>query len=355
MKYKIVSVSVFLSAVLNVAAHDDTRVIASYEGALAKECFRIVDQDGNPVEGARVYGAFWPTVGGNEYVLVDGFSNANGEYVAQGITKDRLHYRITKNGYYKSVGDIKYHQTKSVPAVVNGQWQPFGTTRTVILKRIKKPVEMHCRDGLKNFKIPTYDQWMGFDFERYAFVAPFGDGVASDVLLKFTLKRPSKRDCHVTMDVSFTNNPYAGAYRLAKDGFSEMKTVYEANAERNYVKTFSFSYDQANGRSPVQKSLSESEYLVFRTRTQVDEKGNLVSARYGKICGQWHFVGPRGMSIDQFAFNPTPNDTNLEDAETARRSSQMWGTPSGVAQTESFWTSSGFASLLSVGKAWVRE
>ena len=41
---------------------------------------------------------------------------------------------------------------------------------------------------------------------------------------------------------------------------------------------------------------------------------------YGKIYGNWNFVGPGGMSIEQFVFNTTANDTNLEDLNTAERS-----------------------------------
>lgn len=59
---------------------------------------------------------------------------------------------------------------------------------------------------------------------------------------------------------------------------------------------------------------------MFRTRTKVDSEGRLVSAMYGKIYGNWNFVGPGGMSIEQFVFNTTANDTNFEDAYTAERS-----------------------------------
>ena len=64
--------------------------------------------------------------------------------------------------------------------------------------------------------------------------------------------------------------------------------------------------------------LDDKSYLVFRTRTEVDENGNLVSAHYGKIDGLWEFFG--SMRTASIQFNPTPNDTNLEDAKTAEYS-----------------------------------
>lgn len=45
---------------------------------------------------------------------------------------------------------------------------------------------------------------------------------------------------------------------------------------------------------------------------------------YGKIYGNWNFFGPGGMNIEQFVFNTTANDTNLEDLHTAERSLKNW-------------------------------
>ena len=44
--------------VSSVYAADRTRVLGNIRGAKAKECFRVIDQDGNPVEGAHFRGAF---------------------------------------------------------------------------------------------------------------------------------------------------------------------------------------------------------------------------------------------------------------------------------------------------------
>jgi len=42
----------------------------------------------------------------------------------------------------------------------------------------------------------------------------------------------------------------------------------------------------------------------FRVRTKMDENGNVVSAHYGKIYGDF-------MQF-RYYFNPTPNDRNIE-------------------------------------------
>lgn len=317
---KILFIALVLTSSFARAA-DRTKVLGNIRGAKAKECFRVVDQEGNPVEGARVYGGFMLD-SPNDYVLIDGVSDTNGEFVAEGRCKDRLGYQITKENYYKTSGEVLYLCTKADPAVVDGKWQPFGERRTVVLKRILNPIPIDRRGAVRDFPVPAYDVWLGFDFERVAFVAPHGEGKVADVLMRFALYKPSDVEYHMTMELSFTNHPYAGAYLTKKDSYSEMESVYVADTNAVYDSYFKYSFDRLPGKIPVRARLSSEEYLVFRTRTEVDEKGRLVSANYGKLHGELHFVGPRGLSFGQLAFNLKPNDPNLEDAETARRSTE---------------------------------
>ena len=44
--------------------------------------------------------------------------------------------------------------------------------------------------------------------------------------------------------------------------------------------------------------------FYFRVRTKLDENGNVVSARYGKIYGD--------LAQFTYYFNPTPNSRNIE-------------------------------------------
>ena len=48
----------------------------------------------------------------------------------------------------------------------------------------------------------------------------------------------------------------------------------------------------------------------MRTRVKYDENGNMVSAYYSRILGEF-WVMPFG-SVSESIFNPVPNDTNLE-------------------------------------------
>ena len=259
--------------IIKAMAHDKSRIIGEVRGAMAKEILRVVDSEEKPVMDAEIHGSFWPGANGEKYVLVDGITNIKGEYIAQGASKWRFRYRVTKSGHYSSNGDVDYLASTNVPVVKNGKWQPYGSTRTVVLKTIEKPQRLICWERTKDYKIPVYDTWLGFDFGRYQFVAPYGEGKDSDVLLRFTLKNPSRKDYHMRMEVSFTNMPYAGAYLMKKDDFSDFKNVYHADTNATYCQSFVYSFDRYPAKRPVSVELGEDEYLVFRTRTKVDEMG----------------------------------------------------------------------------------
>ena len=293
--------------------------MASYKarlyGAQAKESLRVIDQNGRPVASARVFGGLQTGDGYNDFVPIRGMTDTNGEYVIQGRCTNRIRCDITKTGYYASEFLVKNY--RDTHRVENGKWYPYGCRRTIVLKQILNPQPMVCRNALNSIAIPKHNVWLGFDFEQYDFVAPYGNGKSDDVLLRFDLDRPSQDEYYMTMHVSFTNQPYAGAYKLKTDMGSELKIAYEANTNGCFNQDMVYRFQRGKNSSPVYDMLQDDEYLVFRTRTRVDKDGNLISAHYGAICGEWNFAGPSGFRIDKFIFNPRPNDVNLEDVETA--------------------------------------
>jgi hypothetical protein len=120
--------------------------------------------------------------------------------------------------------------------------------------------------------------------------------------------------------------PHAGAYFMEKDIFSNFKSVYHADSNHNYQNEMAFSSEaekRGNLMLPFKDKstlLTDENYLIFRTRTKVDEDGNLTEARYGKIYGPIEFNGVefagnkylKKMVRMSFYLNPNVNDTNLE-------------------------------------------
>lgn len=279
----------------------------------------VVDQDGHPVDGARLSGGFVTGDWVRDYSKFEGRTDGKGECAAKGLCSAFLRVLINKDGYYPSDVRIDFRSTSTKPSVVDGKWQPYGATRTVVLKRIKEPGKtIGFDDGRTRHAIPVWGQWIGFDLELGDWLPPYGKGRCEDVLLRFKSemrKRPF--DYTRSMEVSFTNNPFAGAYFMKKDETSILKSEYAARTNAAYLATLDFLQDSRPDKPMASKVLERDSYLVFRTRTRLDEKGRLVGAHYGKIY-YWMW-GEKDMSLSGGCFNPVENDPSIEGDTVLRR------------------------------------
>lgn len=315
MKIKVALV--LSSTIICLVANARITYELSVKGADAKVVLKVVDQDGVAVPDAKIWGAFSANHL-KDSVLVDGMTNTNGEFIAQGNCNEILRVKVTKEGYYNTEEKINFWQSKSDPIVVDGKWQPYGETRTVVLKKIKNPNRTSVFSStLCRCRIPEFGKWIGFDFEQSDWVAPYGKGEYRDVLLRFAASEKKLNDYKYEMEISFTNNPYAGAYFMKEDTSSELTTVYAADSNAEYRTSFRFLKEQIPGTRRHWDFLNSGSYLVFRTRTRIDEHGNLIGAHYGKVRGQW-LSELEYMILSDGCFNPTENDVNIEDSRTLR-------------------------------------
>ena len=316
-------------AVALAMGRDLTLYNAQRYGAEAKIILCVIDQDGHPVADAKIFGGFQTGGNINDNVLIRGITDTNGEYMVQGKCTSRVRCGISKDGYYESEYLIEYPDGDAEKPVENGKWMPYGEVANMTLKKIVNPCRLASDDGSCK-KLPELGEWIGYDLELNQWVAPYGSGRCPDMLVRIDIDAVNDTsDFKTSMEVSFTNNPYAGAYKLSKDAYSEMYSVYNADTNAEYQSSFLFVHERhpvvrqkpvvhVEGMTENDTRLDAKSYLVFRTRTEVDEKGKLVSAHYGKIEGLWEFFG--SMRAASIQFNPTPNDTNLEDANTAEYS-----------------------------------
>ena len=317
MKVFVFTLLIVPTVVLAVAP-DLTLYNAQRHGANVKFILRVIDQDGRPVSGAKISGGFQTGGNLNDNVPIRGVTDANGEYMVNGKSVGMVRCGISKDGYYSSDLLEKYPNSRCEKPVENGKWQPFGDVRDVVLKAIRNPGRNSTfPESLRSCRIPEFGKWIGFDFECGAWVAPYGKGLNSDVLLKFTAMERGMHDYKFVMDVSFTNNPYAGAYLMKKDKSSELTTVYVADSNAIYRTAFSYISEQTPGKDRHWDFLDSDSYLVFRTRTRVDKDNNLVGAHYGKILGRW-LSDTEFMILSDGCFNSVENDVNIEDSTCLR-------------------------------------
>ena len=289
-------------------------------GAMSKVVYRVVDDDGMVVTNATAdiwyssYGRPQDNAHWREH------SDSNGVFVAEHRTNERLNVYVYKDGYYGTRDAVSYFDSANAK-VEDGKWLPYGEMRTVVLKRILNPVSMEASDGLSYYKYPPSGVWAGFDLQCCDWISPYGNGRFPDMLVRF--QKTNTADGYLkTMEVSFTNNLFAGFYQMPMDRFSEMQSVYRAATNACYQKIASFEV-RRDKKGLHRNDLDKNHYLVFRTRTAIDSDGKLRSAHYGKIYGDWRFCERGGMAIQQIFFNPRENDTNLEDAKTVKEADDL--------------------------------
>ena len=314
---KIQTLAMFSLASVNIyAAMTADGESALRNGALGRYVYRVVDDGGIPVSNASAH--VWFRSYGRPQDKADWVvqTDTNGMFAAEHSFNEQFSVGIDKEGYYHTHVEINYLSMTELP-VKDGKWQPYGETLTVVLKQIRQPQDMLGVDCPPQRKIRIYDEWLGVDLAKGDFVPPVGNGCEPDMLVRFHLAGEMPYDWSIRMDVSFTNSPYAGAYRLKMDNWSDMKSVYQADTNATYLSELSFRYAREKGkRTPNMEKLGKDEYLVFRTRTKVDGGGKLLSARYGKLYGPWHFEDAGGFRIHKVFLNRNDNDVNLEDTWT---------------------------------------
>lgn len=246
MMRKFMAFAMLSPLVLQVAAMEPAMEDAIRHGAMAKICYCVIDDEGCPVCNAvaHVWFSSYARHQDDADWLVT--TDTNGMFTVEHRTNESLDCGFDKDGYYHSSDQILFRDRKDVPVKVkDGKWEPYGEMRTVVLKRIKNPwsAKVHT-DEQRHRKIPAFDQWLPFDMEVSDWLAPYGNGVHNDVLLRFN-KAGSGRvgDFAFTMDACFTNNPYAGFYSKPLDMFSDLRTDYCADTNADYCTDYRFMID----------------------------------------------------------------------------------------------------------------
>ncbi len=283
---------------------------ATKSGADIKCVFRVVDDNGNPVSNAYVGVSFYMHKRWDN-PSVKGFTDSNGYFTAKEKGVGEVTYTIRKEGFYETRSRILLYGSRfNRGEVKDGKWQPYGKIYEVILKPIKNPIPMIRR--VVNKPNTPLKQEIGFDLEIGDYVTPYGKGTVADFF--FVINEEERIDmfrAKMSLLLWFPN-ALDGAYRKVKDENSDYKSIYHANTNAVFQKEFVFDVNTLakRARNHTRTTLQESEYLVLRTRTKVNEKGELVEARYSKIYGRLSFGGQH-FHISYF-MNPNINDTNLE-------------------------------------------
>lgn len=266
-------------------------------GGEAKITLRVLDDEQKPVENAMVKaGFYYPS--GNQGVISDS-TGTNGFCALEGMCQVDMWFQVTKGGYYRTDGRYVFGMVD--PPVIKNHWQPWNPTNTVVLKPIKNPVSMYA--ARVNLGIPEYEKPLGFDLEKGDWVSPYGKGAKSDFIFYAELDQRDQLDFDYKLTVMFPNEK-DGIQPLgetSKDG-SVFQSDYMA-PESGYLSTWK-QFRKRKPETAEESNRNKNRIYYFRVGTVLDENGNIISAQYGKIYGDFL----------QFTYylNQTPNDRNIE-------------------------------------------
>lgn len=271
-------------------------------GAFAQTTFewnatlRAVGESGNPIAGASADIGYY-TNGQPANAL--GVTDTNGVFSASQslpVSRAEVSCQAEKPGYYTT-----WVRRELGPKYDPAQWT---FTQTLVLKKVGNPIAMYAKSV--NLGMPVFDKPAGFDFMVGDWVGPYGKGVNADIIFTAHLDKRDESDADYKLSVSF---PKAG------DGIQEFAVpdLEKGSGLRSPHEAPTNGYQpqwvQTRSRKPGQAEsgnfdLSGNRNYFFRVRTVRDHEGNIVSAHYGKIYGDFM----------QFSYylNPTPNDRNIE-------------------------------------------
>ena len=262
---------------------------------------KVLDEDGQAIADAEV-----------EVVYISRTSDeiVKKETDEQGIFKSRGTADLRAIAYVKKEGYYSYKSDK-LSRLENHSLE-------VILRKIVNPIPLYAKKI--QLQVPEINKEIGFDLKLSDWVSPFGEGKVSDFVVYAEKEYKDGNNFSTKVKIKFSRD-YEG---LAEDRFnssiisktSNFKTSRKSPLENIYKKEnlFISQLDSENYR----KGSTENKNYVFRTRTVLDENGNLKSCHYGKMTNavdvnKW--AGrPNERPIISFTyyFNPTPNDRNLE-------------------------------------------
>ena len=329
MKKYIMAVLISLSALQVVALvtlkKDPVYRDARRNGAQTKIELHIQDDDGTPVPDAKIkayLGMNFRPLG----TWINGTTDTNGVFVLEGKTcGDEIEVFVAKDGYYGSHVIYRYAKMGEERDVKDGKWQPYGAAEKLILRRIVNPVLTSV--GGQFVHTQRLNEWIGYDLEKRDFVQPYGKGEIADFEVFFDWDGKWLPDyTGMGKEIRFTDK-FSGYYQCPVNAVSEFKGPYTAFPDATYQQDADF-YERviidpnAYGRRYERKVFDKNKCWVVRSRCKVDAEGNLVSAHYSVINNITFGCDKGGIACIcvKGAFNPTPNDINLEDAEIAKQS-----------------------------------
>ncbi len=294
----------------------------------------VLDADtGLPIKGVKIEGAFlnysrgWNVSAKDNNV--DAWTDSSGHAKLSGNTEAGVGgYRILRTpGYYNAEWtEIEFREQSMLRL---GAWVPSDIVSTARLDRVICPIPLSVALSRPFGTSEEEDLFAEgetvalYDLLKNDWLPPFGKGQVGDI--SFSSKRTNLGSEPYNYPSGIHTNEfyrYDVQVRFIGDGNGmkesmppkqvgiKLRTAPETGYEPMRV-----CWTGRMSRTEYKDNSNDERCYFFRIRTELDELGKIKSAIYGKIYGDFKFVGKkngiRGVSF-LYYLNPTPNDRNLE-------------------------------------------
>jgi hypothetical protein len=283
-----------------------------------KVTIKVVDETGQPIAGAKTSVGYYSH---SQPASIDGLTDKDGIFKASHFTSAiiaDLGFSAEKAGYYIT-------RPPGIELRNYGQYSDLSKwkfTETIVLKKIGKPIPMYARKA--QIEMPAVDKPIGFDLMKGDWVSPYGQGNQSDFIFTAQRRWVSRNDFNSAVKITFPNSSDGLVpVSIPSNQGSELRMPAVAPPE-GYVSELSksLSHTPADGwakNGKHDKGYSSGEDLeqnyYLRVRTVLDSQGNMKSALYGKIHGEFA-LDPINSKTTWIVFtyylNPELNSRNVE-------------------------------------------
>jgi hypothetical protein len=255
----------------------------------------ILDDTGAPVAEAKVKIGYDMSTN-----VIVGLTDTNGLFAAKhlGHSVD-LTFQVEKENYYPSRAE--HHLGFSYNP------ERWNFTQIIHLRKIGDRIPMYAKR--QEMKFPKLDEPIGFDLMAGDWVTPYGKGFHTDLLFKANREVKNDREFTANLIVTFPNKGDGITIAPAEPVTGSEFITSRIAAEKGYQPELDLHY------SNTERPEAVFGYFI-RVRTELDQGGNIISALYGKVKGNFRFyagtIAPTsGMGFDYY-LNPTPNNRNVE-------------------------------------------
>ncbi len=267
----------------------------AFQRGEAELVFTVRDEDGRPVTNATVRGgAWWPERETDKEGKMPGRSfraltDTNGCAKVDVIVYSDVNVAVEKDEYYVSRDTYDFYLSEAHRMKLEGgRWLPWPAIKAVTLKRIRNPIPMYAKRV--NAPVPILDVPVGYDLEKGDWVSPHGKGVVSDLVVTVSGQYVDNANRDIQMSLEFPS-PSAGIITNVVPTHNEapMGSTLVSDHEAPFD-GYQASYTYTQRMRPklsdrINMTPRFGQIAYFRVRTEVDDKGQVKKAWFGKMYG----------------------------------------------------------------------